>query len=104
MQGTFIEPIDTVLDYWDGSPETDPASVYDYYQNEHSDEYMHMASSNDENNHIDFDKGTITVDGKTYAEKRMYLLHENIHVYLFVDNQEILVRWLDDYIGVPYIY
>lgn len=98
-----LETINTLLDYWDGSPETDPTSVYEDYQNEHSSEYMHMVSSNDENNNIDYDRGTITVDGKTYSEEEMQLLHENNHIYLIVNGQKILIKWLDDYIGVPYI-
>lgn len=101
MQQT--EPINAVLDFWDGNPETDPASCCYYYQSAHSNEYMHMAASNDKNNNIDFDKGTITVDGKKYNEKDMQLLHENNHVYLLVEGQKILIKWLDDYIGVPYI-
>lgn len=97
------EPINAVIDYWDGSPETDPTEVYMDYQNEHSNEYMHMVASNDENNNIDFDKGTITVDGETYDENNMQLLHENNHIYLLVNKNKILITWLDDYIGVPYI-
>lgn len=97
------EPIDAVMDYYDWDPNTDPASCYDYYQSEHSDEYMHMADSNDKDNYIDFNKGTITVDGKTYSEEDMQLLHENNHIYLIVEEQKILIKWLDDYIGVPYI-
>ena len=98
------EPIDAVMDYYDWDPNTDPASCYDYYQSEHSDEYMHMADSNDKDNYIDFNKGTITVDGKTYSEEDMQLLHENNHIYLIVEEQKILIKWLDDCIGVPYIY
>ena len=62
------------------------------------------ADSNDKDNYIDFNKGTITVDGKTYSEEDMQLLHENNHIYLIVEEQKILIKWLDDCIGVPYIY
>lgn len=98
------EPIDAVMDYYDYDPNTDPASCYDYYQNEHSDEYMHMADSNDKDNYIDFNKGTITVDGKTYSEEDMQLLHGDNHIYLLVEGQQILIEWLDYWIGKPYIY
>lgn len=102
---TFKEPVDSLFDYWDGNPETDdPAMAYDYYQDNHSDEYMHMASSNDETNHIDFENGTITIDSKKYEETNMQLIHENNHVYLLVNDQKILIKWLDDYVGQPYIY
>lgn len=100
----FKERIDAVIDYWDGDPNSDPASCYDYYEYNHSDEYMHLVDSDDENNYIDYDKGTITVNGKTYGKPNMWLLHKNGHVYLLVDEKKILIKWMHGYIGVPYIY
>lgn len=98
------ERIDSLLDYWDGRPDSDPASAYHYYEFNHSDEYMHLASSNDRDNYIDYDAGTIRVDGKLYNAREMYLLHkDDNHVYLLVDNQEIKISWLDNMIGVPWI-
>ena len=38
---------------------------------------MHMADSDDKSNYIDYDKETITVDGKTYAEEGMQFLYKN---------------------------
>ena len=97
------ERIDSLFDYWDG-PDSDPASAYDYYEFNHSDEYMHLVDSDDENNCIDYEAGIITVNGKTYDSQEMYLLlKDDNHVYLLVDNQEILISWLDDMIGVPWI-
>ena len=97
------ERIDSLFDYWDG-PDSGPASAYDYYESAHSDEYMFLADSNDSNNFIDYNKGTITVDGKTYDEPEMYLYKKGNHMYLSVNNQEILVSWLDDLIGTTYPY
>lgn len=98
------ERIDSLFDYWDG-PDSGPASAYDYYEFNHSDEYMHLADSDDENNRIDYEAGTIFVNGKMYNEREMYLLHkDDNHIYLLVDNREILISWLDDWIGVPWIY
>lgn len=45
----------------------------------------------------------ITVDDKTYAEEGMQFLYKNRHCYLLVKGQSILIKWLDDWIGVPYI-
>ena len=68
---------------------------------------MHLVSSHDDNNFIDYETGTIFVNGKMYSKRdkrEMYLLHkDDNHVYLLVDNQEILISWLDDMIGVPWI-
>lgn len=97
------ERIDSIFDYWSG-PDSDPASAYDYYEFNHSDEYMYLVSSHDDNNFIDYETGTITVNGKTYDSQEMYLLRkDDNHVYLLVDNQEILISWLDDMIDVPWI-